>query len=202
MVGNEEAPSTRGRQSLRELAGGEHVSEIAELGHTGLWVFDLAAMKQFYTQVLGLQVTDEDTSHGIVFLSSRPGAEHHELVLQSGRDAAAGAKVVHQISWRLRELEDLIRFHRRFVAAGVRIEQTVTHGNALGVYFFDPEGNRNEVYWQTGEETPQPYRKVLNLDQDSESVLRDAAALLSDGALDFQPASGAARDSAGGSAHM
>ena len=31
--------------------------KIAELGHTGLWVNDLARMKDFYTRVVGLTVT-------------------------------------------------------------------------------------------------------------------------------------------------
>ena len=33
---------------------------ILGLGHTGLWVTDLAGMREFYERVIGLSVTDED----------------------------------------------------------------------------------------------------------------------------------------------
>jgi catechol-2,3-dioxygenase len=160
---------------------------IAELGHTGLWVNDLTVMRDFYERVLGLTVTDEDETLGILFLSSRPNEEHHEFVLQTGREAPSGATLTHQISWRVVSLETLREFHRSFVAEGVRIQQVVTHGNAFGIYFFDPEGNRNEVYWPTGVDVPQPFRKSLNLDQEPEDVFAEAARLLADGGMAYQP---------------
>jgi catechol-2,3-dioxygenase len=163
------------------------LSRILELGHTGLWVEDLVKMRQFYEGVLDLVVTDVDEDWGIVFLSSRPDVEHHELVLQRGRSAPAGAKLVHQISWRLPDLDTLIVFHRRLVAEEVPIQQVVTHGNALGIYFFDPEGNRNEVYWRTAVATPQPFRKTIDLDMTTEEILAAAAALRRDGGPAYQP---------------
>ena len=87
---------------------------IAELGHTGLWVYDLPKMRDFYERVLGLTVTDQDERHGIVFFSSRPETEHHEFVIQVGRTAAIGDKQQHQISWRVESLDDIIAFHHRF----------------------------------------------------------------------------------------
>ena len=33
---------------------------VIGLGHTGLWVNDLAKMRDFYERVIGLTVTDED----------------------------------------------------------------------------------------------------------------------------------------------
>ena len=33
---------------------------------------------------------------------------------------------------------------------GYRIEGVVNHASAIGCYFFDPEGNRTEVFWVTG----------------------------------------------------
>ncbi|MEK8172371.1 VOC family protein [Streptomyces sp. M19] len=38
----------------------------------------------FYTEVLGLTVTDHDERLGIWFLSARPDTEHHELLLAEG----------------------------------------------------------------------------------------------------------------------
>ena len=69
---------------------------IVELGHSGLWVTDLEVMEDFYTRIIGLQVTDREDDLGIVFLSSRPDVEHHEFVLQRGRTAHDGAMLPHQ----------------------------------------------------------------------------------------------------------
>lgn len=160
---------------------------ITGLGHTGLWVDDLDRMRDFYSRVLGLTITDEDAEHGIVFLSARPDEEHHEFVLQRGRHAPADVQLTHQISWRVASLDDLREFHRRFAAEGVRVQQEVTHGNAFGIYFFDPEGNRNEVYLRIDRDVRQPFRKTLDFDQDPELVYADAERLLNDGGPAYQP---------------
>jgi catechol-2,3-dioxygenase len=162
---------------------------IVELGHTGLWVNDLEVMTTFYSAVLGLQVTDRDDELGIVFLSARPRAEHHEMVLQRGRTAEDGAKLTHQISWRLDSLEALVEFHRRFRDNGIPVQQEVTHGNAFGIYFFDPEGNRNEVYLRIERDVRQPFRKSLDLDQDHDQILAQADELLADGGPRYRPVS-------------
>jgi catechol-2,3-dioxygenase len=151
---------------------------ILELGHAGLWVDDLDRMRAFYTEVLGLIVTDRDDEIGMVFLSSRPEVEHHELVLARGRTGSRGVRVLNQVSWRLDSLESLLAFHRRFTRLGVPIRQTVTHGNALGMYFEDPEGNVNEVYWQTERDVRQPFRKSIDLGAKPQQVLDAAARLI------------------------
>lgn len=160
---------------------------IAELGHTGLWVEDLARMEDFYTRLLGLTVTDRDDDEGMVFLSARPEVEHHEFVLARGRVGGPDTRVVHQISWRVKSLGDLLEFHRRFRAEEVPVQQEVTHGIALGIYFFDPEGNRNEVYLRLDRDVRQPFRKTLNLDQPVEDILAEAERLLNEDGPRYQP---------------
>jgi catechol-2,3-dioxygenase len=160
---------------------------ILELGHTGLWVDDLDVMRDFYTRMLGLTVTDEDDEFGIVFLSSRPDVEHHEMVLQRGRTAPRGVRLSHQISWRVDSLRALVEFHHRFRDEGVPVQQEVTHGNAFGIYFFDPEGNRNEVYLRIDRDVRQPFRKTLDLDQPLAEILAAAERLLTDDGPAYQP---------------
>lgn len=160
---------------------------ITGLGHTGFWVNDLETMRDFYTRVLGLMVTDEDDELGIVFFSSRPEEEHHEFVLQRGRTAPPGSKLTHQVSWRVDSLDTILEFHRRFRAEGVKVQQEVTHGNAIGIYFFDPEGNRNEVYLRVERDVRQPFRRSLDLDQDAAGVRAEAERLLADGGTAYQP---------------
>jgi catechol 2,3-dioxygenase-like lactoylglutathione lyase family enzyme len=160
---------------------------IAELGHTGLWVNDLPTMRDFYERVLGLTVTDEDADLGIVFFSSRPEREHHEFVLQTGRTAAIGAKLQHQISWRVDTLDDIRAFHRTFIAEGVPVQQEVTHGNAFGIYFFDPEGNRNEVYLRVERDVRQPFRKSIDFGRTPDEIWAEAERLLNEGGETYQP---------------
>jgi catechol-2,3-dioxygenase len=160
---------------------------IIGLGHTGLWVRDLEVMRDFYSRVMGLQVTDEDEELGIVFFSSKPEQEHHEFVLQMGRTAADGVRLTHQISWRVDSLDTVIAFHHRFRDEGIPVQQEITHGNAIGIYFFDPEGNRNEVYLRLDNDVRQPFRKSLNLDQDPAGIYAEVERLLNDGGPAYQP---------------
>lgn len=147
---------------------------IERFGHAGIWVNDLEGMRDFYTSVLELQVTDEDLERGLIFLSSRPEEEHHELLLARGREAPADARLVNQLSWRVDGPQALVEFHQRFKRRGVPIQHEVTHGNALSIYFFDPEGNRCELYWPTGDEVKQPFRRPMNYERPLDDVLAQA----------------------------
>ena len=52
----------------------------------------------------------------------------------------------------------------------------VSHGNAVGIYFFDPEQNRCEVYWQTGLPARQPYLESVDLTERPADILRSVRA--------------------------
>lgn len=144
---------------------------VAELGHVGIRCFDTAAQLAFYTEVIGLTVTDFDEDLGIWFLSSRPEEEHHELLLAAGRNVGRDSNLLQQISFRCATLEDVIGYFHRFRDQGVELDMVVSHGNAVGVYFYDPEGNRCEVYWQTGLEARQPFVEHIDLDTDLDELL-------------------------------
>jgi catechol-2,3-dioxygenase len=160
---------------------------IEELGHTGFWVHDLGLMTRFYVEEVGLTVTDQDDDIGMVFLSSRPEVEHHELVLARGRNVPKDAKITHQVSWRVDSIETLLEYHQKFRDHGVKVQQEVTHGNAIGIYFFDPEGNRNEVYLRIDRDVPQPFRKTLNLGLPAAEIMQEMERLLHDGGKPYQP---------------
>jgi len=95
--------------------------------------------------------------------------------------------LTHQISWRVDSVETLQMYHHRFKEEGVPVQQEVTHGNAYGIYFFDPEGNRGEVYLRIDKDVRQPFRKSLNLEQSVEDVNAEAERLLTDGGPAYQP---------------
>jgi catechol 2,3-dioxygenase len=52
-----------------------------------------------------------------------------------------------------------------------------THGNAISIYFRDPEGNRLEVFWDTPWHCEQPLREPIDLDQSDEAVQSQAETL-------------------------
>lgn len=149
----------------------EATPAIAELGHVGIRCYDVARQLEFYTQTLGLTVTDHDAELGIWFLSARPDTEHHEILLATGRTAGPDAQLIQQVSFRCDSLESVIGYFRRFRQQDVRLDMVVSHGNAVGVYFFDPEGNRCEVYWQTGLQARQPFVEHIDLDTNVEELL-------------------------------
>jgi catechol-2,3-dioxygenase len=156
------------------------MTQINGLGHVGIYVEDLMKQRDFYTRVMGLRIADEDLEkRGMVFLSADPVAEHHELVLMQGRVTTDDAKVIQQISFKVSSIDDLREFKRRLEAEHLQVERIVSHGNAFGLYFFDPEGNRIEVYYKTGFPVPQPHGDPVDLEQSDQTLLNDARALLS-----------------------
>jgi catechol-2,3-dioxygenase len=151
---------------------------VRRLGHVGLYVRDLPMMRDWYRDTLGLTVTDEGADLGIVFLSARPDEEHHELALARGRETDDSLKMVQQVSWQVDSVEEVRAFHRRFQEKGVPVEREITHGNALAIYFFDPEGNRNEVYCQVDEDCPQPFGRPIDLDRSVDEILAENKRLI------------------------
>jgi catechol-2,3-dioxygenase len=149
------------------------MNHIVELGHVGLHVNDLSSMRDFYTRVLGLEVTDENAERGRVFLSSRPEFEHHELLLAVGRKTPEGTQLVQQLSWRVGTVAGLQELHSELLAENTEITAVITHGNALAVYFLDPERNLCEVYVHTGLAVPQPFRRGISLAGDPEAILAE-----------------------------
>ena len=126
------------------------MAQVEALGHVGIYAEDIMKQRDFYTRVVGLQIADEDLDgRGMTFLSSDPEREHHEFVLMKGRVLSDGAKVIQQISFIVPGLDDLKEYHRRLKAENIEIDRIVSHGNAFGMYFFDPEGNRIELYCKT-----------------------------------------------------
>ena len=152
---------------------------VSGLGHVGIYVDDLMRQRDFYSRVMGLEITDEDLENrGMVFLSANPDNEHHEFVLMKGRTAPADARLVQQLSFKVDSLTELKAFHRLFNDEGVSIQRIVSHGNAFGMYALDPEGNTIEVYYKTGFPVPQPHGEPVDLEMSDEELLSLAEAAI------------------------
>ena len=143
---------------------------ILHPGHIGIYVDDLELMTSFYQRMLGFTITDGSVDAGLVFLSTRPDYEHHMLVLIQGRNAPRDTRLINQISFRADSLAAVLQCRRRLAEWGATFDREVSHGNAVGTYFFDPEGNRVEVYWPSGFAAPQPFMVDLDLSADEDDV--------------------------------
>ena len=116
------------------------------LDHIFLMCEDVDGITAFYRDVLGFRLTEQivgddgfkictflertHTAHDIAFITGPNGALHHVAFWQD--------------DWNdLRDAADTCAYH------GVRIDAGPTRHGATrgwGIYFFDPAGNRNEVY--------------------------------------------------------
>ena len=74
---------------------------------------------------------------------------------------------------RVASLDDLRAFRRRLLAEGYRIDTVANHGSAIGCYFFDPEGNRTEVFWVTGRPCWVPNSDPIDIEQPDDVVLAE-----------------------------
>jgi len=172
------------------------MAQVIGLGHVGIYVRDLDRMVAFYRDLIGMRVTKQNWRAGIVFLSSNPERVDHEIALMRGRPSPEDPHLIQQISMRVATLDDLREFHRRLRAEGYRIERVVNHASAIGCYFFDPEGNRTEVFWLTGRDSWVPVANPIDIERPDAAVLADIDELWSrvrhvpvGGVMDEEPAS-------------
>lgn len=146
----------------------------ARLAHMGIFVRDREKMVKFYSDVLGLVVTDEGVSSAggvhLTFMSADPG-EHHQVVLVTGRPKESEFNPINQVSFLVDSLEQLREVHRRALDRGATAMRTVSHGNAWSIYFLDPEGNRLEAYLHTPFYVPQPHGEPLDLSKSDDEIL-------------------------------
>jgi catechol 2,3-dioxygenase len=143
--------------------------------HMGIFVRDLDRMEDFYRRVLGFTVTDRGDlgATRLVFLSRDPN-EHHQIALVSGRPPESHFNVVNQISMRVQDVAALRVFNQILLAEGVDELRPVTHGNAISIYFRDPEGNRLEVFMDTPWYCLQPVRVPVDFSKSDAQILADA----------------------------
>jgi catechol-2,3-dioxygenase len=143
--------------------------------HFGFFVRDLDRMADFYSRVLGFTISDRgelDTPRGkvsLVFLT-RDASEHHQIVLASGRPQDLSFNPINQISFRAENFAALREFHRAIQHEPVSEISPVSHGNALSVYFKDPEGNRIELFIDTPWHVEQPLRIPMDMSLEDDAL--------------------------------
>jgi catechol 2,3-dioxygenase len=123
------------------------------VGHVHLKVRDVERSIDFYTEVLGLGVTER---YGrFAFLSY--GTRHHDVAVQeveadpSGHESGVG---LYHAAFEVDSTDALAAVFDRLREGYVRVSP-VDHGISKALYFDDPDGNGIEVYYDTREENDQ-----------------------------------------------
>ena len=121
-----------------------------QLGHLVLRVRALDGCEQFYTDVLGLRVTNKRLGK-MVFMSSGSAASHELALVPVGPEAPGpddGRVGLYHFAWEMSSFEDLNQLYQEMKRKGVRIGGIGDHGISIGVYFFDPDGNEIEAFYE------------------------------------------------------
>ena len=147
---------------------------IQKLGHVGIYARDLENMRDFYSRVVGLQIADEAAERGVHELGPRTAST------TSSSCSAAPARAGDLRPADLVQLREASRTSSGttscFKANNVRFRSVTSHGNAVGLYFFDPEDNVCEVYWTTPWKAHQPYGVAVDLTRPLDDIKREIEA--------------------------
>lgn len=151
--------------------------------HLGLVVSDIDMMQDFYTGVLGFELTDKGvTSQGatMAFMTLDP-VEHHQVFLVDGKPDALPSNtvipnagpVLHHLSFRLDSLTDLRAMHDRLASHSDRHIRAVSHGVCWAIYTSDPEGNELEFFADSPWYIHQPVLKPIDLSRTDDELMAE-----------------------------
>lgn len=138
-------------ERVRRLAAEPMPFTLRKIGHVVLMVSDLQRATEFYTGVLGMQISDvygEDMMPGgMVFL--RLNTDHHGIALIGGAKEASAKRELHHLAFEVGTLDEVFRARNRLRACGATIvfEGRRRAGVQIAVEFLDPDGHNLEVYW-------------------------------------------------------
>lgn len=159
-----------------------------KFSHLGLVVSNIETMEDFYTRVLGFELTDKGvTGSGatMAFMTLDP-EEHHQVFLVDGKpdgDLPSNrfmpgiGPVLHHLSFRLASLTELRRMSDRLGAESGRAVNTVTHGVCWAMYTTDPEGNALEFFADTPWYITQPFLKPIDFSKSDEELFSETEAI-------------------------
>jgi catechol 2,3-dioxygenase len=142
--------------------------------HAVVYVRDLDEMLDFYTGVLGFEVSDRgklgpEGTPDIVFMS-QVETDHHQLAFVQARQGDAPSNSHNHMAFRVGSLADVREMAERVQKDGRATGITpITHGNAWSVYFQDPEENGIEVFvdtpWHVRQPQAQPWDPGMSDDE-------------------------------------
>jgi catechol-2,3-dioxygenase len=85
---------------------------------------------------------------------------------------------VMQLSFKVDTLDEVREAKRRALAKGATRMRGLNHGNAISIYFMDPEENTVEVYLDTPWYVSQPHGDPLDLDKPDQVIWDETEAIV------------------------
>ena len=126
----------------------ETIHAAARVGHVHLKVSNLDRSLDFYTRVLGFEVTQR-LGDSAAFLSA--GGYHHHVGLnvwesKGGEPPPPSSTGLYHVAFVYPSRAELARAVRTLRVHGVPLEGAADHGVSEAVYLRDPDGNGIELY--------------------------------------------------------
>jgi catechol 2,3-dioxygenase len=134
---------------------------IRKLGHVVLRASNLRKSVEFYTQVLGFEISDiypEDmVPGGMVFMRCNP--DHHGVALVGGMPAPSEKRELHHVAFAVDTLDEVFLARKRLRERNVPIvfQGRRRAGVQIAVEFLDPDGHHLEIYWGLDQVGPDGY---------------------------------------------
>jgi catechol 2,3-dioxygenase len=134
---------------------------IRKLGHVVLRASNLRKSAEFYTQVLGFEISDiypEDmVPGGMVFMRCNP--DHHGVALVGGMPAPSEKRELHHVAFAVDTLDEVFLARKRLRERNVPIvfQGRRRAGVQIAVEFLDPDGHHLEIYWGLDQVGPDGY---------------------------------------------
>ena len=138
------------------------MAKIGRVSHVVLNVKDPEASAKWYSEVLGMEAMNYSPGINMAFMSF--GTLDHDIALiKAPEGVETGSPGLSHTAMSIEGgPEELKEIYERIKATGAKIEMLADHGLTKSFYFFDPDGNRLEVFYQhlQGEEAKTFMRDV------------------------------------------
>lgn len=124
---------------------------LGKISHVALMVKDMQRSLHFYTQVLGLEVSDAYPESmmpgGMIFL--RCNEDHHGVALVGAGPGEDPADQLHHFAFEVNSLEEVFRARDHLERQGVEMifQGRRRAGQQIAIEFKDPDGHNLEICW-------------------------------------------------------
>ena len=124
------------------------MAKIKKVGHVVLGVRDPQRSIKFYTEALGMELVNVLEEVQMAFLSF--GEREHDIaVIKVPDDQPVGSSGLAHTALEIEGGQEQLReLYARLKSYGAKVEFTADHVLTKSVYFFDPDGNRLEIFSQ------------------------------------------------------
>ena len=136
------------------------MAKIRRIQHAVFNVRDVEVSMKWYVEVLGMEVVSYEPHRKAAFLTF--GDEHHNIALFQWATNDARVEANHVgLNHLALEVEggdaELKALHDHLKARGVQVDRLTDHVISHSVYFFDPDGNRLEIFIDRMAEEAKPW---------------------------------------------